>query len=216
MTLLKHFAATLSVVVALTACTSAPAAQSASPGAADAIFRQAIETAVHGGAGAAQLEVLERARDAGEVTLDDVKSAVANTFECFEQAGIPYRSDGVATSQGQPVYMYSFSSAAGMSEADSLAIADECQRLESFYVEDLYRTQPVAIEAYESYLETQVRPLLLPCLVSLGVPVSEDTPNQELMLLALDIHTEQAVAAEQAGVGEPEWTCVWDVLMATN
>lgn len=155
-------------LLALTGCaTPAPL-----PSNVDPVFAAMYERALDGGASDIQLDILRRAAELGRVTYQDVSESLAETFACFDSAGVGHEDMGVTIlASGLPFPMYGWGG--GISDDDVArfeALGDDCLNKNSYYVETLYQTQPIAVEGEARAFEERV-PSMLSCLESLGVIV---------------------------------------------
>ena len=151
--------ATVIMTVALTGC----AGSGGDPASSAPVFAHAIEEARAGGASQAQIDLLERLAEKGSVELDDVREALAGTYECLDAAGISH-SEVVQESQGGfPMITYAMSQPADMGMDTAMRLSDQCALTHSAFVEQLYATQPQAVAAEEAYIEDVIMPILDSC-----------------------------------------------------
>lgn len=161
----------------------------------------AIEEATEGGASDAQIAILEKTRETGEVTFEDAKAAMVRTVECFADVGIDatYKEEQDSRSVTLPSF-----TAVVTDEPDYDEPLDPCDTQESFWVNMLYLTQPSALEAMTQQYAPLV-PAIKECLAREGVEFDETTenfwdlvePSQSLFLES----GQQVDCMAEAGVG---------------
>jgi hypothetical protein len=128
-----------------------------------------------------QIEALERARDAGEVTRADVDTAFAAHLACLDEAGVKYI---VVEEERVPGSGLSFpgvnlpvSDPGSTSEVD---IDDACMFGHDAYIEAAYGNQPRAL-AMEDAVWTS--PSVRSCLASHGFPSDDDASAADIRAL---------------------------------
>jgi hypothetical protein len=184
---------------------------SAEEGAAFVVFSDQIADAVRGGASEAQVQILRDARDAGALTLEQTKAAVADTFACFDASGMSHSGISTVTQEGLERVTYTYATIPGLGDEASLAIADACMNTNSFYVEKVFVMQPISREITNRYFTENVRTRLIPCLRSIGVAVDDESTNDEVWRIATDTMAEiSAPYARGELPGRPEG-CLPDV-----
>lgn len=127
-----------------------------------------------------QIAALENAAQTDAMSYQEMSVLLADTFACFDDAGVAYRVDpDREIVPGFVVPQYSVS-------ADSLDVADACQAAHSEYAFSAFQTQPVVIEAADQALESR-RPQVLQCLRDQEVTVDDDATLEELRVMAWDV-----------------------------
>lgn len=139
-----------------------------------------VADARNGGASDAQIALLVAADLTTSMSFATAKDAIEASFACFDDAGIPHSSVSSGAG-GDPTY--SFGAIPGVSDEESLAIADECLRQDSFWVEMYYETQPAAVQEEERLLAL-ARPIIVTCLEDEGVAVDDELPIDDLIRFA--------------------------------
>lgn len=169
--------------VTLTACAAEEVEPAASvdPEWAEEIA-YAIESARQGGAGDDQLEVLEQIALTGEVTLEQARSAARSAVACLEEGGgygaYEERTEGDYVIPG-------FSGGSGITDPDGVdELFDTCYAQESLWIDQLYQTQPIAVQAIQE-LRDQYAPALRACLENKGYEVADEATTDEILVAAL-------------------------------
>lgn len=155
------------LVVALGACGNS-SADSSTLAAPSSAFDVALEEATSGGAAPSQVAIIERARDNGELSIADVQEALEGAFACMDESQIGHTLHILDDPAGFSYVSYDMTQAPGLSEEQSVAIADQCVKTYSGVVERLYMQQPVVLESLDRYNETVVRPALIACFNQYG------------------------------------------------
>jgi hypothetical protein len=134
-----------------------------------------------GKASARQLEILENAREAGEVTRADVDEATADFLACLEDAGVEYilQEEEFPTGSGEymPGVMIPAPDPNSTREVD---ISDACQWKHQVYVAAAYGNRPEAIEAADRMWTGEE---MRDCLASRGYPSDSDATADEMQQL---------------------------------
>lgn len=139
-----------------------------------------LEEASLNGASAAQIELLESARDVGQVTVEATRQARRAFASCAADAGVRVsftertRPDGWVSTVTRV-------EGAG-SSSDPSQVANGCERAEALWVTMLYDTQPSAVQATSDYLDGQGA-VLRECLEKAGFR-PEDATGAELAILS--------------------------------
>lgn len=137
--------------------------------------------AVAAGSDDYQLELIDRALTGEEVSFSDLTAAVENTFACFERNGITYTRLDPHTENGYPLPNYTFSGRIpGLTEDESLAIADQCINAHSDYATLIYINQPSSIALANEHWNRTTRPETVACLESHGIEVEENWGRNEI------------------------------------
>jgi hypothetical protein len=171
------------IVVALAGC----AGGGGDPAPPAPVFAHAIEEARAGGASQAQIDLLERLAEKGSVELDDVREALAGTYECLDAAGISHREDIRTDNAGVDFVTYDMRQPVTRDLNAGMAIADACAAQHSLFVENLYADQPSVVEIHEKHFATVVTPAFLECYETYGVPVPQDRTDMERWSDAYDV-----------------------------
>lgn len=169
-----------------------------------AVYSELIEQAEAGGAGDAQLEALREAERTGELSFETVNGLVQESLDCMAGAGIS--SEWWEPSEPVPGYKapaYSFSATAdGMTEDQTLAIADGCLYEHSYWAE-MGRRDPRAFrEEFDEQLREEL-PRVLECLTEHGVEVDDDATLDEIRQASAELSIETIEATD----GEGEVAC---------
>lgn len=186
------------VVAGVAALTLAGCGGSSEPTVDPSMNSDLLASARASGASAEQIAVLE----GGEVTFEQYQAAVERTIACMRDAGIEVVGDTVTEPRGFPEIQYSFAqSSAGRSDEQTEAIADDCIRVNSMYVEAAHQTSPGSLEAQEKNFD-KFRPALIQCLRDNGVDVADDAAQGDLFTESGRIwETKKIDCLSQAGVG---------------
>lgn len=172
------------VLVTVVACASGP-----SDGADDARefaerIASAISDAEAGGASQNQLDILYEAQSAGYLTVDQARRATFADIDCIENAG--GRASYVEQSDlsGLPVPNSILVAPNEEALAAMSSVAEECVKLESFWVNKVYQLQPLSQEVRDSYLEAQA-PQIRACLEDHGYTVDASATPQDVLSQAI-------------------------------
>jgi hypothetical protein len=132
-----------------------------------------------------QVLILESANEHGEVSFEQLREAVANTYKCLDEHGIQHTETIVATPWGSENIRYDMRVPSTADSEIAIALADECTRRFSGAVEALYSSQPIEVARQEKWRTDFVAPALRACLDSAGVPYEPDADFAELNDAAL-------------------------------
>ncbi|MGC4174397.1 hypothetical protein [Demequina sp.] len=157
------------------------------------------------GASEEQLATLERVADAGVIAYSDLEERLQATFSCFDASGIPYTYEPPADGIDFPEGMYFHGDAEGMSEDQSLAVADECIRRESFYVDMVYQLSP-GVGARRAREEQANLPAAIECVKRLGIDVGDSDTVSELTAVVDESGNDEASEC----LVPPEQMVSWD------
>jgi hypothetical protein len=171
------------IVVALAGC----AGGGGDPASPAPVFAQAIEEARAGGASQAQIDLLERLAEKGSVELDDVREALAGTYECLDAAGISHSEEVVVDDAGVEIVRIDMRQPITRDVDAGIAVADACIEQHSMYVQDLYVQQPSVVEIHDKHYATVVTPAFLECYEKFGLTPEEDRTDQERWSDAYDV-----------------------------
>lgn len=177
-------------VIALSACSGAPAEPAAGVSterveSAEAVVQTAapgglLTQAQEAGASAEQLAVLE----AGEVSFGEYEAAVNRSIACMRAAGIDVVGGQVVDTRGFPEIPYSFAgSGEGRSDEQTVALADACINEHSGFIEGAYQTSPASLEAQDSRFQP-FRNGIVDCVCENGQDVEDDAPREQVLLAA--------------------------------
>jgi|GEM_PF-1798312 len=196
-------------VVALTGC----AGSGADPASSAPVFAHAIEEARAGGASQAQIDLLERLAEKGSVELDDVREALAGTYECLDAAGISHSEVVQEHHGGFPVIAYAMSQPADMGMDTAVRLSDLCALTHSSFVEQLYATQPQAVAAEEAYIEDVIMPRLDACNELWGMPTDTELSAIQRWDNAIRLVNDQPGSRP----GDPSYAgCVYGVMTSAE
>jgi len=169
------------------------------------LVTEVVEEAKVAGASAEQIAALEQIAAAGEITYADLEQRMQATFACFEASGIPYTYEPPAEGIDYPEAMYFHGDAEGISEDQSLAIADECINRESFYVDTAYQLSP-AVTARRDREDQAHLPAAIECVKNLGIYPGNATTMPELSAIIDESGNTEADAC----LVPPEQVVSWD------
>lgn len=141
-----------------------------------------INEAEAGGAGEAQLELLRSAREAGVVSVDDVRTAALAMVACVEAAGSEAFIDDVTSPAG--LVRPGVNSLANTPE--QMDIASRCDDQEHFWIDGAFQMQPTSIAKTDAYLVRQ-EPVLRECLDRAGYAVDAQAGAHEVARRALEV-----------------------------
>jgi hypothetical protein len=165
----------LVLVAATTACSASKTTSTASPTAAAAsVFTEALAKArtADPAVSDAQLMALEKAAKTGEMSYEEVRALLEDTFTCFESAGVLYvRTSDSEQLPGFKVPTYSF--------GEPVAAADACQSNWSEFAYAAYQSQPKVAELRDAALEAE-RPQVLACIRAHGGAIEDNATHDEM------------------------------------
>jgi hypothetical protein len=134
-----------------------------------------------GRASTMQLELLENAREAGEITRADVDEATADYLACLDDAGVEYILAEEESPPGSGVYLPGVMiPAPDPNSNQEIDISDACQWKHQMYVFQAYGNRPEAIEAGDRMWTGQE---MRECLTSRGYPSDPDATADEMQQL---------------------------------
>lgn len=172
-------------VAVLSACSTTPEPTTSVDTTFAARVEKALEDARADGSDAAQIALLGQIQRQGNVAYEDVQQALAATAECMDANGLTF-TPVEDTVFGLPLPSYQWSAPLSppgdITHEQLLAIGEDCLTRHSIYVEMLYQTQPIAIEAEEQVMKAP----LIACLRDQGLNVDESMTVHELT--GLDIN----------------------------
>jgi type IV secretory pathway TrbL component len=177
------FARSVAAALLLAACGGSgerPAAHSDSAARFETQVAEAIEEASANGASERQLDLLDLARDEGEVTIEVARQAMRAYSDCAADAGVKVWFKETTRPDGWTNVLTMIDVSSG-TNAD--AVASACERKESWWVTFLYSTQPSTVEGTEAYLDSQA-PVLRSCLEDAGFATEDDMTGMELAILS--------------------------------
>ena len=147
-------------------------------------IQRAIDDATAQGAGADQLALLEAASSAGTLDLETERGAVRNAIDCMDARGLTSEYFEETTAAGLLIPRFKTRFDPSMSDDDNQALWDECYSTELLWVDQLYQTQPIAIQQIDEFLDAQA-PVLRECLKNAGFALPPDATGRELATLAI-------------------------------
>ncbi len=157
---------------------------------------QAIDDARAGGAGEDQLAILERSRIAGEITLEDDRTAARATIACMIDSGVEAKYSEYTTNAGLLIPGYEAAVSDTFPPPEE-KIIDACDAQEFSWVSQVYQLQPSSQDLTDAHVEKQL-PALRECLIENGVAVDEKTPKQELLWDSVQLLTDTDGAVDCA------------------
>jgi len=175
--LLATLVAVLSTAM-MTGCAGVPETGMAS----DSVFAEALTEAREHGAGDAQIADLEAAVNDQEISIEAAREAARRTVQCMTDAGLDAGYVESTKYSGLVVPGYQVSLGTGGPEAESQIHA--CDVQEGFWVNMLYQTQPIAIQAKEDFAQQQ-EPVLRACLDAKGIDTAPEASGVDLVNLSL-------------------------------
>lgn len=130
----------------------------------------------------AQLEMLEAALTAGELTYDQVAVAHEPFYACVEDAGVPVTVRGAIKEShtGLLVPDYIQPIPDGMSTEQVAKVSDKCYDEHVNFLMGYYVSQPQVVDYYLQTFEEQ-REYIVDCLTKRGFPVDPDSTRLELL-----------------------------------
>jgi hypothetical protein len=177
-----RFVATLTLAVAGVG-SIAGCSQTADPTATPTSFVQVIDEWLayardEGKASDEQIQMLERARAAGEVTRAVLDEATANYLACMDDAGIDYIVEEQETLPGSEIYMPGvLIPAPDPNSTREIDISDACEWRHQVYVLSAYGNQPLAFENQD---RMWVSTVMRDCLAAQGFASDDDATAREM------------------------------------
>ncbi|MCJ7827043.1 MAG: hypothetical protein MUP36_02235 [Demequinaceae bacterium] len=141
--------------------------------------------------------ILEDSRLTGEVTFEQLAYAVGATFQCFDDAGVVYRTVEAYEDALMPEYPYEFQ---GPPEGNP--VADACIDENSIYVEHAYSIQPQVIELQDVRIEEH-RDEIIACYLEIGIEISEDATADEIRQARFSLTEDEYWALHESGRPTP-------------
>lgn len=148
----------------------------------DSVFSEALTEAREQGAGDAQIADLEAAVNDQEMSIETAREAARRTVQCMTDAGLNAGYVESTKYSGLVVPGYQVSLGAGGPEEEGQIQA--CDVKEGFWVNMLYQTQPIAIQAKEDFAQQQ-KPVLRACLDANGIDTVPEASGVDLVNLSL-------------------------------
>lgn len=180
----------LFVLAVVAGCTAEPPAPS--PSAAsfyDKLVALRAE-AVEQGASPEQVSELDAAISSGEVSFETASVAAQRAVECMNSAGFVAEVKVESSASGFDVPLYVATLPTEFDQDISMALVDECDQREQYFVSLAFQTQPAAREAQSALIEERT-PTLIECLEEHERDVPSEPSQDELVRAALDYMTEQ-------------------------
>jgi len=164
----------------------------------DEVISLALGDAGEGSASDTQVAILESAQEQGEMTLEQARSAARDTVSCLEGLGFTAEvtEESVPSGLVVPGYRVQTEHGPGDDSADDPAFAasEQCEKQESFWVNQVYQTQPSSIQASVDYINDTLEPQLRACLEGEGYEVSDDATGVDMVRQAMNLKVEQGAA----------------------
>lgn len=176
------FVVAVVAAVLLAGCSDSVPTQS--PSAGGLTIAKYVELATASGADPQQIEVLERARDRGEITFEDLSELAELTKQCLEDAGfdvIDKEPVEVVPGSGLRTPYYLSIQPYGMSDEVAGEVMDDCSMRFDNWAGAAFADQPLVVEAYNSQWDT---PEVRACLEDHGYQVDDEMTGTELNQLA--------------------------------
>lgn len=174
------------VALAVSACSSAAPSEphgETQPGLADVLAEAKLA-----GASEAQVEALEAAADSGELPLEVLREAVANTATCVEAAGMWIELDEQVSPSGLTELSYTVLGGDPNDPDAGQRISDICRTTHSQFIEAAYVLQPSSLALNDAFVQ-RVSPYIAECLIDAGETVDEDATFDELRQLSREVLT---------------------------
>lgn len=137
-----------------------------------------LEEARAAGASEEQLAVLER----GEVSFAEYERALNAAFECMRSHGLEVLADPPSDRSGIMLITYAWG-AGTASQTQAQQLGDGCLEEHSFFLEQLYQTQPSTVEAVEAAYEGK-RSQIVSCIRDNGGTIDDDADRMSAQTAA--------------------------------
>lgn len=177
---------TVAAMTALTGCSNGDAGESVSDPELHDEWTETYERAVeqYPASSVQAREIAAAAIEDGEMTFDQYRTAMLSALSCMEDAGLIFGGpDDSQVMSGMRVITWGVNVADDEAQEDANAlIVEDCLAKEATLVENLYRSQPVAMRWYDDYIEGY-REEMVECLESAGVSVDRNTPMRHIMAI---------------------------------
>lgn len=179
------------VAVAVAAATAACSGDDAGTGEDDSRFATTIENALERarelGASDVQIELLEEAQRAGEVSFEVYNEAIERSLRCLREQGFEPDEGYVTHDQGYPFRLYGVPTEA--EDADAVEFAPgatvhRCVADHSHWIEVAYQNQPSSVEAAESHQRAVYEPhreAIVACALEEGIDIDPDGDILEIV-----------------------------------
>ncbi|MCR6713484.1 MAG: hypothetical protein NVV57_12725 [Demequina sp.] len=145
-----------------------------------------VEAAQANGADEQQIEVLERARDRGEVTFEDLNELAELTKQCLRDAGFTVMDKDpreVVPGSGLRIPYYLSVQPDGMSDKTANEVMDDCSMRFDNWASAAFADQPTVVDAYNNQWDT---PEVRACLKEHGYQIDADMTGTELNNLSME------------------------------
>jgi len=182
----------LLAMAVVTGCTTQPTVPSPTPAGVsfhDSLISLRAE-AEDSDASAEQLSELDSAIANGEISFETASTAVQRAVECMRDAGLVADTKVDTRGSGFEVPMYVATLPVNLDQEAGMALVDDCDRREHYFVSLAFQTQPEA-KAADDALIAERAPTLIECLEEHERDVPPQPSNDELVRAALDYMTAQ-------------------------
>ena len=146
-------------------------------------FEHALAEATAARASEAQLTALREAVDSGEVSIEVAREAARRAVSCMQDAGLDASYTERTRASGLVVPNYAVAGEGGDTQSEA------CDKKESFWVNQIYQTQPSAVAANQKFIE-QKAPVLRACLEKHSYTTDPDASGIDLANQAAQILTD--------------------------
>lgn len=169
----------------------------------EALADKYLQEARAGGASGDQVALILDAQRNGEVSLEVMRAATYATVDCALTGGLDAEYTELVSADGWITPGVTYSYATGTIDEDVVdGLVAACETLEFEWIFKFYETQPRAVEASNTYLNTREGPLRA-CLESHGESTDQAATGTQLAAQALELLSEsegEINCLEESGV----------------
>jgi hypothetical protein len=146
-----------------------------------------------------QIALIKRAIETGGISFEDYQSALQNTFDCFEKAGLHYSAPAPSNDRGFPFIAYTYEA----TKSGDNPVATSCIKKNSDAIETLYQMQPSSLEGVDVKFKAAM-PVLVPCLREGGY--FADVPDPTIEQVKQELVMALREYGEKGPVGDNAWS----------
>ena len=141
--------------------------------------------ALDGSVAASQLEILDAAVKADQLSFEAYSEAINESLACIADAGVEVDGPRTDNSSGYPQISYGFAAGMGADGKPDNPVPDDCIRRYSQYVEIAYTSQPASQEALDQALAKK-RPDVERCVDRAGIQIDSSLELRDWFMAVAD------------------------------
>lgn len=154
-----------------------------------AIFAEALAEAQDEGSGPEQIAALEAAKATGELTVEAAREAARRTITCLAEAGVKAEPADLPLTGGVTAPGYRVALQGADLDAATSASIRSCEERESWWINQVFQTQPVSLQKNADFANQQ-EDVLRACLEDKGVTTDPDATGVDLANRAAELRKE--------------------------